>query len=1265
MRNRLAGYYLLSFMLIAVGLLIYESLHKETGDGAIELIEASPEYTKLAKRDRIDLAMAQEFEMTRDPALGYVPRERLVKAREIMKERMARPSSEKTAIAGVEWVEMGPNNVGGRTRAILIDPNDATGKTVFAASVAGGLWKTTDISKTNPDWTPVDEFLDNLAITCIAADPSNSDVLYVGTGEGWFNIDYIQGDGIFRSADGGSSWSQLLATASNTTFRFVQKVVVDASGNIYAATRDGGVQRSTDSGSNWSTVLSSGGSGSSSARCADIEIAANGTIYAAMGIFSTDGVYSSATGDLSSWTKLNTGSNGFPTTGFERIEIACAPSDATVIYALTQDDDGVAPGIFNIYKSTDSGANWSTTSEPTPADPGQSEFTRSQAWYNLIAAVDPNDADRVIVGGIDLYLSSNGGTSWTQISDWRGSDNGYQYVHADQHALVYRSGDSDTLLIGNDGGVYLSTDASAGTPTIDSRNDGYNVTQLYGAAMHPTAGETHFLSGSQDNGSHRYSSLGLADVVEVTGGDGGIPHIDQDASSFQWTTGTYTTFYRSTDGGLSFDLVTSLGSIGRFINPSDYDDTNDNYYAAYSAGTYLRWTDPQSGTTFSSVAISAFNSQIVTAVTVSPNTANRVFFGTPEGRVVRVDNAASSASGTHINSGAAMPSGTISCIAVEDGDDDHLLVTYSNYGVTSIYETTDGGSNWTAVEGNLPDMPVRWALFSPDDSDQALIATELGVWSTDDLDGGSTDWDATNTGLANVRVDMLQIRSSDKLVIAATHGRGMYSTNVFNTAVAAEFTADKTVGYINNTFQFTDLSTGGSTYSWTFGDGNTSTDQHPTHQYNTAGQYTVSLTINGSGDTETKTTYIHVLPNRGTPYEAADGGDFESNAGDFASMSLAGGIDLWERGTPTNAITTLNSSSNGWKTDLDADIVEADYSCALYSPSFNMTVGGTYTLRFRKSMEVQFSNAPFGVQVEFSTDQGASWQRLGTDTDGSGTNWYERGPGSGTTHSVVPGGYAFCSNFTNQNTEYDVSSLSGNSSVCFRIVFHVGGGYSASGYTRDGFMVDDFELSGETNDAALPVHLISFSANVNHEASGIELNWETAAEINNSHWLVERRDASGDYQIIGQLEGQGTTTTYTAYTLTDYRVLDGIKYQYRLLDIDYNGQITEHPPLSITYQQSSETLAESFLLGQNYPNPFNPRTAIPYRLAKEDRVQLTIFNLHGQEIATLVDRKQGVGEYVVTWDAKRDDGSPVSSGIYLYRLTVGDRQMSKQMIYLQ
>ncbi|MGH1366605.1 MAG: PKD domain-containing protein [Calditrichia bacterium] len=1215
----------------------------------------------MSKRDRMDLAMEQEFERVKDESLGRVPRERLYEAY-LEAERRRSTSKYSKRMISPNWTERGPDNVGGRTRGIMIDPNDGSGNTVFAAGVSGGLWKTTNISSISPTWNAVNDFFENLAISSIAYDPTETDTMYFGTGEGWFNIDATQGDGIFKSNDGGDTWRQLSSTTSST-FDFVQKIVVHPdSGDVYAATRTGGVMRSTDGGANWSSVLSSG-SGAGTSRAADLEIAANSSIYAAMGIFGTDGVYSSPSGNSGTWTKLNTGANGFPTSGFERIELAVAPANANIVYAFVQSNAG--DSLEAIYRTTNKGSTWSAVTNPSDDDPGVgTDFTRGQAWYNLIAAVSPTDAsgDTLFAGGIDLFKSTNGGTSWTQITHWYGGF-GFQEVHADQHAIVFADNNPDIILFGNDGGVYRTTDGTATTPTISSKNTGYNTTQFYACAMHPDAGSNHFLAGAQDNGTNKFNSLGINTTTEVVGGDGAFCHIDQGSSTVQIAQTTNNNIYRSLNGGSSFSQVLA-NSGGNFINASDYDNTSFVYYSAFNSNSYVLWSNPRTGTSFSAQSVTDFGGTQASAITVSPNTANRVFFGTEGGRVVRVDDAASTLSSSHINSGAGMPTSDVSCIEVEDGDDNHILVTYFAFGATSIWETTNGGTSWTSVEGDLPDIPVRWAMFNPSDSDQALIATDLGVWSTDDLDGGSTSWSPSNTGLANVRVDMLQYRSSDGLVIAATHGRGMYSTDIFATSVSADFIAVKPLDYFGNTTTFTDGSLGATSWSWNFGDGNTSTAQNPTHTYAAAGKYSVTLSINGGAESEVKSDYIHILPNRGTPYLAADGGNFETNPDDFGSEAITGGLDLWERGTPSNDITTLNSASNGWKTDLDADITEAAYSCALYSPSFNLTVAGTYSLSFRKSMAVRYANAPFGVYVEYSTNQGDSWTQLGTDADANGTNWYERGPSSSFTHSITPGGYAFCNDFTNQNTAYDISSLSGNDDVCFRIVFICATGYSADGYTEDGFMVDDFQITGESNDPVLPVELQSFSANPLLANNTVELNWETESEVDNSHWLIDRATNNGEWQTIAQLEGQGTTPTATEYSYIDEQVQRGITYSYRLADVSYAGVLTYHGPLTVTLEDGDDQTPATFALDQNYPNPFNPSTTIRYSLKNDVRTRLTVYNVLGEKITTLVDGNQIAGAKSITWFGDDDNGNRVASGVYIYRIEAGSFVKSRKMILL-
>lgn len=720
-------------------------------------------FEKMPKLQRIDKAIEQEFEATKDPALNEVPRQRLMAAKAYA-DRLRNNPSQRAAISGISWDERGPNNVSGRTRAILVDAADATGNTLFAGGVGGGLWRTTNALAATPTWTNIGDQFGNLAIASMYQDPSNNSVMYFGTGEGWFNADAIRGLGIWKSTDGGATWNQLSST-NNSTFHYVQKIVIDGSGNVLACTRDGGIQRSTNGGSSWTKVLGSG-AGASTNRAADIEIAANGDFYASMGIFSTDGIYKSSNG--TSWTKL---SGGLPASGYNRIELACAPSDQNRVYALFAGNNYDVSGI---YRTDNGGSSW--TSLPVPGAFGMSNFSRGQAWYDLIAAVHPTNSNRVFIGGIDILVSDNAGSSWTQISQWYGGG-GFQYAHADQHGMIFQPNNANVMYYANDGGVYRTTNAGAGTPTISFISNGYNVTQYYHADIHPGYGVNEYLAGAQDNGTQRYTSPGINNTVEVTGGDGAFSHIDQDNPAIQISAYVYNQYRVTSNGWGSYSTINYSSSTGRFINPTDYDSDQNVLYGANNGNSYFRMTGVGSSNTTGAQSMTAFGGAEASHVRVSPNVTNRVYFGLDNGDVVRVDNAhTGSAAGTVIRAG----SGYVSCVEVEEGNEDHILVTYSNYGVNSIFETTNGGTSWTSVEGNLPDMPIRWVIFIPGSSDSAMVATELGTWTTDNLNGTSTVWGPSNTNFANVRVDAIVSRASDQQIIAATHGRGLYSTDAFN-----------------------------------------------------------------------------------------------------------------------------------------------------------------------------------------------------------------------------------------------------------------------------------------------------------------------------------------------------------------------------------------------------------------------------------------------------------------------------------------------------
>ena len=405
---------------------------------------------------------------------------------------------------------------------------------------------------------------------------------------------------------------------------------------------------------------------------------------------------------------------------------------------------------------------------------------------------------------------------------------------------------------------YSSNVGNASNPTILERNNGYNVTQFYAADQSNTSGSNHMIAGAQDNGSHRFSNAGINETVEVSGGDGAFCHVDQLNSNYQITSYVRNNYYRSTNGGSSFSSIVN-NSTGRFINPTDYDDDAKILYAAAGANQFFRVSNLTGSPSTNTVSVS-LSGYVASAIKVSPHTNNRIFIGTGTSggsggsSIFRVDNAnTSNPSVTRISTSSLPSNAYISSIDV-GANDSQIILTYSNYGVTSIWETRNGGSTWSNKEGNLPDIPVRWVIYNPNNYNEVVIATELGVWSVENINVSSPNWKVSNIGLANVRCDMIKHRTSDGRVVVATHGRGLFTGTPF-TAVADNQSptaptnlTSSNVGASNFDISWTASTdnigvTGYNVY--VDGSSNGSTAKHKLHCYWTIAQY--NLYCSGRG----------------------------------------------------------------------------------------------------------------------------------------------------------------------------------------------------------------------------------------------------------------------------------------------------------------------------------------------------------------------------------------------------------------------------------
>ncbi|MEI7897117.1 MAG: T9SS type A sorting domain-containing protein [bacterium] len=756
--------------------------------------------------DEPGIAAYHDFLATFDPATGTVPRERLVTALEY-----ARSISSQKQENQVTWQGY-PSDMGGRTRAIMYDPNDANHKKVWAGGVTGGLWYNNNISNANSPWIPVGDFWSTLSIRCLAYDPNNTQRFYVGTGEAETAMQTYRessglGFGIGRSDDGGQTWSHIPGTEQ---FAYVTDIVVrteNGASVIYAGVASGlymgsqhqsspsdGLFRSANGGATWQQVLPLI-PGTTVPYCvSDIAIGPDNRMYvgtrpnldgkgAAVLLFSDDGIQWTVNSQYQAEI-LGSGTNDIP----GRVVIGTASSDANVVYALIA--SGYVNGAngfnyFNCYhilRSANKGLTWVKKALPNDLSSGTNFATI--AWHALDIAVDPNNPDNLYIGGLDIHHSTDGGDFWTRVSDWSlmYSGGGPQYIHADQHTIVYKPGSSSEILFGSDGGIFYTSGGTNTSPAFEEHNKEYSTLQFYTCAIHPGVGVEKYYGGLQDNGTLLYSGTPFTINDMVTGGDGAYCFIDELNPAMSITSYYYNN-YTVFDNG---NYQNSIGNwqSGTFVSPADLDYKMKLLYcnAVDYVGNYqdriLRLDNLTNNTSGTFVSLNTGSTVFFTALRYSPYSPagkSTLFVGSQSGRLFKVQEAQTNTPVVVEIGSTTFPAATISSIAIGKSEDT-LMVTFSNYGVASVWQTYNGGQSWQNIEGNLPDMPIRWALYHPQNNRQAMVATETGVWECVSLTQSPVVWRPVTSGMANVRVDMLQVRKSDNTVLAASHGRGIFTT---------------------------------------------------------------------------------------------------------------------------------------------------------------------------------------------------------------------------------------------------------------------------------------------------------------------------------------------------------------------------------------------------------------------------------------------------------------------------------------------------------
>ncbi len=689
-----------------------------------------------------------------------IPRQAAERMRQTMRSRFSSKERIGEVNSASAWSLLGPSNIGGRIMALLIHPTNPD--IIYAGAASGGLWKSTDFGGT---WANV--FNESFSIGALAFEPGDPNTIYVGTGENSpAGVATYPGNGVWRSTDAGATWANIGLTDIGYTAKIAinplnpQTIYVAAVGLYRARTTERGVFKSTNRGATWNQVLFL-----NDTTCG-IDVAIDpldtGRVFAAMWTRyrtphvsvitgAASGLYLSDDGGTSWLTIAGAFPNNDPNLG--RISFTFAPSNPTVMYALTQ--SGVGWG--GMYKSTNRGNTWALGYDGTGAGEGQ-------VWYNNVVTVDPMDPTHVWAGMTTLYASTNGGTTFGPASI-------SGFAHPDYHVIVYAPSDPNKMVIGNDGGIFTSTDGGS------SWEKSYNlpITQFYAGAV-SAQNSNRILGGAQDNNSMQTSNGVVNNWTYMYCCDGFYCLIDPTDSNYVYAEAQNGGLGYSINGGVGFFGGTN-GMIGgdrwNWETPIAMDLEHPKTLYTGSQRVYRTTNHMQVWTAISGDLTFGNGGRVgtISTIDVSQTDSSVIYVGTDDGRVWVTTNGG----GAWTDISSTLPLHWVTRVTVDPDSSRIAYVTLSGFIENDyaghIYRTTNFGNTWTNIGTGLPNIPLNDVVVDPANRSTLFIATDLNVMRSTNL---GASWSVLGTGLPEVPVHDLAFHTGDRKLVAFTHGRSAF-----------------------------------------------------------------------------------------------------------------------------------------------------------------------------------------------------------------------------------------------------------------------------------------------------------------------------------------------------------------------------------------------------------------------------------------------------------------------------------------------------------